>query len=79
MRCPYCGDAMEAGVIQSAQEINWHPGRRRVVNAAWLHPDSLVLSRRNFLKGSAVEAWMCRRCGKIIIDSADPRSDRNQP
>ena len=29
MQCPYCGKAMEKGLIQSPQEIAWLKGEKR--------------------------------------------------
>lgn len=78
MKCPFCGEPMTDGIIQSPQEINWHSGgRKRIVNAAWLYSDSLVLSERSFWRGSAVRAARCGLCRKIVIDYSDPASDLN--
>ena len=78
MLCPYCGKEMEKGLIQSPHEIAWLKGEKRHAFArAELHEDSIVLSELSFLRGSAVEAWLCRDCGKVVIDIASPVSDRN--
>lgn len=29
MKCPYCGNEMEQGFIQSPQEISWKKGDKR--------------------------------------------------
>ncbi len=29
---------------------------------------AVCLSEFSFLKGSSVEAWLCRDCGKVVID-----------
>ncbi len=80
MNCPYCGNEMEAGVIQSGQEISWLPGiKRRVFGRAEFHRGAVELSRMSFVRGSAVVAHLCRDCEKIVIDYGDERSDLNQP
>lgn len=79
MKCPYCSNEMELGVIQSPHEISWKKGLKRpVVGRAVFHPDSVVLSELSFMKGSAVKAYLCRSCRKVIIDLDDPQSDMNQ-
>ena len=72
MQCPYCGKTMEEGLIQSPQELAWLPGRKRPLLGA------VVLSELSMMRGSAVLAFLCRDCGKIMIDCAEGRSDLNQ-
>ena len=38
----------------------------------------IVLSEMSFLNGSAVEAYLCRECQKIIIDYTDVNCDLNK-
>jgi len=76
MKCPYCNHDMEQGVIQSAQEINWQK-KKHLINRSDMYDDAVCLSQRNFFKGSAVEAWLCRECKKVIIDYTDEKSDFN--
>ena len=78
MTCPYCDHLMEEGIIQSSQEISWKKGiKRPMFGRASFHDDSLVLSKLSFMKGSAVKAYLCRKCMKVIIDCADKESDLN--
>ena len=62
MKCPYCGNEMEQGFIQSPQEISWKKGDKRPF----------------LVKGSAVTAFLCRDCKKVIIDYLDEKADFNQ-
>ncbi len=79
MTCPYCNYLMEEGIIQSSQEISWKKGiRRPIFGRAGFYDDSLVLSKLSLIKGSAVKAYLCRKCMKVIIDCADEKSDLNQ-
>lgn len=71
MLCPYCGERMQQGVIQSNQEIAWLP-KRHFFSRAMFHTDSVVLSELSLLRGSAVIAWRCAACSKIIIDCGTP-------
>lgn len=78
MRCPYCNIEMEKGIIESNQEISWKPGeKRRIIGRADFHKGSVVLSELSLLKGSAVAAYICKDCKKVIIDYSDNQSDFN--
>ena len=78
MKCPYCGKEMEKGLIQSAQELAWIGGeKKRLFGRASLYPESVVLSKYSYLKGSAVTSYLCRDCKKVLIDYGDPTTDFN--
>ena len=76
MKCPYCGKEMEQGVIQSTYELNWQK-KRRLMNRSDMYEDAICLSPMSFWKGSAVTAWLCRDCNKIVIDYS-PQADDPQ-
>lgn len=79
MKCPYCGEEMEEGIIQSPQEISWKKGiKRPLFGRAAFHEGSVVLSDLSLMKGSAVVAYLCRSCEKVIIDYADEKADLNR-
>jgi len=67
MKCPYCGKETEEGVIQSPNEISWQR-EKHLFGGAELHDGAVCLSKHSFFKGSSVVAFLCRDCGKIIID-----------
>ena len=78
MVCPYCGKEMEKGHLQSPHEIAWLKGEKRhLFGRAGLHDGSVVLSELSYLKGSAVTAYLCRDCKKVLVDYSDPASDFN--
>ena len=66
MKCPYCNEEMEDGVIQSSHAITWHY-KKRFIGYAEFHKGSDNLSDYSFFKGSAVKACCCKKCKKIII------------
>ena len=79
MKCPYCKKEMELGFIQSPQEISWKKGDKKpLIGRAQFHKGSVIISELSFLKGSAVTAFLCRECKKVIIDYSDENSDFNQ-
>lgn len=78
MKCPYCESEMEQGMIQSPQEISWMKGdKKTLLGRASFHEGSVVLSQLSVFNGSAVTAFICKSCQKVIIDYADERSDFN--
>ncbi|MBP7401154.1 MAG: hypothetical protein KBA30_00895 [Clostridia bacterium] len=79
MKCPYCGESMEKGLISSNHEIAWLPGeKRKLFGRADFHPGAVALSEVSFLKGSAVTAYICKKCEKVVIDYSDSKSDFNK-
>ena len=79
MKCPYCEKEMEQGFIQSHHEISWKKGDKRpLFGRAQFHEGSVILSELSFMKGSAVTAFLCRDCQKVIIDYSDENADFNQ-
>ena len=79
MKCPYCEKEMEQGFIQSPHEISWKKGDKRpLFGRAQLYEGSVILSELSFVKGSAVTAFLCRDCQKVIIDYSDENADFNQ-
>ena len=78
MKCPYCNKEMEEGLIQSPHEIAWLKGEKRhIFGRAEFHDDAVVLSELSLVKGSAVTAFLCRNCKKVLIDYSDETADYN--
>ena len=72
-------DGMEEGMVQSPHELSWKRGNKiPLFSRAAFHEDSVILSELSYLKGSAVKAFLCRECKKVLIDYADETSDCNQ-
>ena len=69
---------MEYGLIQSSSPIGWLKTKeRKFFYNPDLHEGSVKLSEMSFIRGSAVVAYNCPDCRKIVIDYADPSSDLN--
>lgn len=77
MQCPYCNEDMQAGVIQSPHELSWKD-KKHFFGRAMFHEGSIVLSELSYMRGSAVRAYCCRHCEKIVIDYRDGHCDLNQ-
>lgn len=78
MRCPYCNEEMEQGIIQSSQEIFWDKKKHFFARAEF-HEGAILLSGLSMLKGSAVIAHCCRNCEKMIVDYTNNGCDINKP
>ena len=79
MKCPYCNNQMEIGRIQSPHELAWLKGLKRTfLNRSILHSGSIVLSKKSIKRGSAVKAFCCGACQKVIIDYSDRSTDLNR-
>ena len=76
MICPYCEKEMEAGVIQAQHELSWKKKRTFFLLPADHYEGAVTLSGRS-MRGSAARAYLCRDCGKVIIDIENWDSDLN--
>ena len=78
MYCPYCGEEMEKGLIQSPHELAWVKGEKKhLFSRAAFYDGSVILSELSVTRGSAVTAYLCRICEKVLIDYSDKASDYN--
>ena len=67
MQCPYCGNEMIDGFIQSREQLYFNRGKRaRIIASGDL--SSINLSRFNLIKAPAIKSGLCPKCRKIIID-----------
>ncbi|MDN6731872.1 MAG: PF20097 family protein [Atopostipes suicloacalis] len=65
MKCPYCGEEMAEGFVQSARNIFWSTQKKKVVFAPSKAED---ISIANGFNGASKESYFCRKCKKVIID-----------
>lgn len=68
MKCPYCNKDTEPGVIQSQHALRWQKTRYIFLTK---RETDITLSDQNIWKGSAVKAYLCRECQKIVIDYSE--------
>ena len=68
MNCPYCNKETEMGLIQSQHAIRWQKTRYFFMTQ---RESDITLSNQNVWKGSAVKAYLCRECEKIVIDYSE--------
>ncbi|MBO4848986.1 MAG: hypothetical protein J5586_07540 [Clostridia bacterium] len=73
MRCPYCGEEMIKGVVQSRDGVCWTEKERPVAAVGIGGGMRIPLaepSARPF-RGSSAEAFCCTKCKKIVIDFSE--------
>lgn len=66
MICPYCGEEMVDGFIQSANQIYFNKGKRaRFFAAGDLRSRNLT---KVSLRAPNLKSYLCENCQKIIVD-----------
>ena len=65
MRCPFCGEDMEKGLLQSGNLIVWVKKKHYL---SLLPRDGEVILDRNYLTGATVPSWICKKCKKVISE-----------
>ena len=65
MRCPFCGNDMEKGLLQSGNMIVWVKKKHYL---SLLPRDGEVVLDRNYLTGASVPSWICKECKKVISE-----------
>lgn len=79
MNCPYCGKEAVKGYIDSRDEIVWKKGDwRGIFMDDVFYYDTVPLAEYSWLRASAVEAFYCPDCKKIVIDASGENCDLNK-
>lgn len=68
MKCPYCGNEMKSGVVQSARQIFFTTKPHK----NWFIPDTtgkeeILLTSHNWTRPTCT-AYHCAKCKKVVID-----------
>lgn len=66
MLCPYCGEAMDKGLVQSARDILWAVEKKKMFFLSSESKGDISIAKGG--NGSVKESYLCRKCNKIIID-----------
>mgnify|MGYP000084053603 CR=1 FL=1 len=77
MKCPYCNEEMEKGVIENPYEISWRT-KRYYIPSARFYKGTVILADNTWAKWAAAAAFLCRNCEKVIIDYKDNQCDLNK-
>lgn len=66
MECPYCKMNMRKGYLQSARRAFW--GQEKKKHFITPDPEYDIPVTKGYWAGCYADAWVCRRCKKLIID-----------
>ena len=69
MNCPYCGNEMTRGWVQSARKVLFTTTKKEggfLIN----NKNDVVLTANNFVNPSCI-AYLCGTCKKVVIDYAE--------
>lgn len=65
MLCPFCGEEMEKGYLQSGSIMVWVKKKHHF---SLLPKDGEVQLDRGYLSSPALPSWICRKCRKVISE-----------
>lgn len=68
MKCPFCNAEMKLGYIQCRDGVTWTPKKQLIAALSVLGKDSVSLANGAADTSSAVYAYKCAACKKVIID-----------
>lgn len=67
--CPYCGEVMQHGYIQSNYPIAWTSRKLKFFTfKAFYADDSCILADIGVIGAACAVAYKCDKCKKVIID-----------
>ena len=66
MLCPYCGEEMDKGFVQSARPIFWSVEKKKMFYLPSETKGDISIAKGG--NGCVKESYLCRKCKKIIID-----------
>jgi len=74
MNCPFCEREMEFGYIQNRDGVYWMRSKRAISTIMPPKHDREVVSlndgKVSYFAGGSAEAWLCRKCKKVVVDYA---------
>lgn len=73
MKCPYCHNEMESGMLQSGRQIFFSKKRKKFLMLADSGKGDIVVAKMDWLYSSFTFAHYCPNCNKMVIDLAAER------
>lgn len=70
MKCPYCHNEMESGMLQSGRQIFFSKKRKKFLMLANTSEGDFVVGPMDWLYSSYARAHHCTACNKMIVDLA---------
>ncbi len=68
MKCPYCNNEMEQGLLQGMRRVAWVKNRHKI---SLFPKQGEILLENNTCNDFILSAEICKNCKKIILDYSD--------
>lgn len=71
MKCPYCDNEMQKGIMSGdgRSDVYFNPGDKPKRMIDKLGGSGKVTAVKYTLASFKIEAWFCKHCKKLIIDT----------
>lgn len=66
MLCPYCGEEIGKGFIQSSRMMLWSRKKKKMFFIT--NPSKGDITIADGINGAYKESFLCKNCKKIIVD-----------
>lgn len=73
-QCPICKAEMRKGYIQSGTRLAWVPNVSKLSTEPSLNKDSVLLSKQSRFSINHVDAYLCEKCKKVLIDYSEKQN-----
>lgn len=68
MKCPYCDNEMEQGLLQGMRRVAWVKKQHKL---SLLPKQGEILLENNTFNDFIFSAQICKSCKKIVVDYSD--------
>lgn len=68
MKCPYCDNEMEQGLLQGMRRVAWVKQQHKI---SLLPKQGEIMLKNNTFSDFVFPAQICKSCEKIIVDYSD--------
>ncbi|QIB69682.1 hypothetical protein Ami103574_10270 [Aminipila butyrica] len=68
MKCPYCNNEMEQGLLQGMRRIAWVKKQHKL---SLLPEQDEIMLENNSFSDFTLSASICKKCKKIVVDYGD--------
>lgn len=69
--CVECGGEVKKGYIQCGNRIAWVPEVSKASIEPSMNKDSILLSNQTRFSINHVDAYICEKCKKVVLDYSD--------
>ena len=74
-KCPYCGNELKSGFVQSGKLVFFAPKIHRILAVPNLSKENEVVLTTNNMTYPNCAAYLCSECKKVIIDYTNVKQE----